>query len=80
MAWHVVAQSSDLEEGTVRGVKVREFNIALYRIEGTVYATSNICTHGLALLSDESWMAIALNAHCTKDCFTCLRVRYDRHP
>ncbi len=52
MAWHAVAQSSDLKEGSVLGVNAKEFSIALYRIEGVVYATSNICTHGLALLSD----------------------------
>jgi nitrite reductase/ring-hydroxylating ferredoxin subunit len=52
VAWHVVAQSSDLQEGSVLGVKVKEFSIAVYRIEGAVYATSNVCTHGFALLSD----------------------------
>jgi nitrite reductase/ring-hydroxylating ferredoxin subunit len=52
VAWHVVARSSDLEEGSVLGVKIREFSLALYRIEGVVYATNNICTHGFALLSD----------------------------
>jgi hypothetical protein len=29
----LVAQSRDLQEGSVLGVKVREFSIALYRIE-----------------------------------------------
>ena len=52
LAWHVAARSSDLEEGSILGVKVRDISIALYRIEGAVYATSNICTHGFALLSD----------------------------
>ena len=52
LTWYVAARSSDLEEGSVLGVKVREFSIALYRIDGAVYATTNICTHGFALLSD----------------------------
>jgi nitrite reductase/ring-hydroxylating ferredoxin subunit len=52
LTWYVAARSSDLEEGSVLGVKVREFSIALYRIDGAVYATINICTHGFALLSD----------------------------
>ncbi|MGH2509362.1 MAG: non-heme iron oxygenase ferredoxin subunit [Ktedonobacteraceae bacterium] len=52
MAWYVAARSSDLEEGGVLGSKVKESRIALYRIQGTVYATSNICSHDFALLSD----------------------------
>jgi nitrite reductase/ring-hydroxylating ferredoxin subunit len=52
VAWHVAARTSDLEEGGILGVRLREFRIALYRIEGTIYATSDICTHGLAFLSE----------------------------
>ena len=52
MAWHVAARSGDLEDGTVLGAKVNGVSIALYRIEGTVYATSDICTHEVALLSE----------------------------
>jgi nitrite reductase/ring-hydroxylating ferredoxin subunit len=52
VAWLVVALSSDLDEGSVRGVKAKDFNIAIYRIDGKVFATSNVCTHGLAMLSD----------------------------
>jgi nitrite reductase/ring-hydroxylating ferredoxin subunit len=48
----VAARSSVLEEGKVLGVEVREFNVALYRIEGAVYATSDVCTHMFALLSE----------------------------
>jgi nitrite reductase/ring-hydroxylating ferredoxin subunit len=51
-AWQVVARSSDLQEGTVIDVKINRFRLALYRIDGIVYATSNICTHEFALLSD----------------------------
>jgi nitrite reductase/ring-hydroxylating ferredoxin subunit len=52
VAWHVAARSSDLKEAEVLGVNVNRLPIALYRIEGTVYATSNVCTHEFALLSD----------------------------
>jgi nitrite reductase/ring-hydroxylating ferredoxin subunit len=48
----VAAQSSELEEGRVLGVKIKGFSVALYRIEGTVYATSDVCTHMFALLSE----------------------------
>jgi len=52
LAWYAVAGSADLKEGEVLGVNVKQFRIALYRIEGNVYATSNVCTHEFALLSD----------------------------
>ena len=52
MAWHVAAQTSQLEEGGVLGVKVKGVSVALYRLEGKVYATSDICTHSFALLSE----------------------------
>ena len=34
------------------GVKVNGLSVALYRIEGMVYATSDVCTHEFALLSE----------------------------
>jgi nitrite reductase/ring-hydroxylating ferredoxin subunit len=52
VAWHVAARSSDLEDGAVLGVKVNGLRVALYRIEGTLYATNDVCTHEFALLSD----------------------------
>jgi nitrite reductase/ring-hydroxylating ferredoxin subunit len=48
----MAARSSDLEDGSVLGVQVNGLKIALYRIEGSVYATNDICTHDLALLSE----------------------------
>jgi nitrite reductase/ring-hydroxylating ferredoxin subunit len=52
VAWHVVARTSDLEDGCVLGVKFNELRLALYRIEGAVYATNDVCTHDFALLSE----------------------------
>lgn len=52
MAWHVAARSSDLEDGSVLGKEINGVRVALYRIEGTVYATSDICTHEVAQLSE----------------------------
>jgi nitrite reductase/ring-hydroxylating ferredoxin subunit len=48
----VAARSSDLKDGSVLGVQVNGIKVALYRIEGTVYATSDVCTHEVAVLSD----------------------------
>ncbi|WP_158969442.1 non-heme iron oxygenase ferredoxin subunit [Chachezhania sediminis] len=52
MAWHDVTETSAVAEGQVLGVTIGEEMIALYRIEGVFYATSNICTHAFALMSD----------------------------
>jgi nitrite reductase/ring-hydroxylating ferredoxin subunit len=52
VGWHVAARSSLLDEGGVLGVEVNGLKVALYRIESKVYATSNLCTHEVALLSE----------------------------
>ena len=52
MAWHKVATKADLAEEEVIGVEVGDTEIAVYRLGETYYATSNICTHAFAFLSD----------------------------
>lgn len=52
MSWHAVAKSDEVTEGEVLGVSIADRMIALYKIEGEFFATSNICTHSFALLSD----------------------------
>jgi len=52
MAWHKVATLADIADDEPLGVMVGEHNIALYKVEGEVFATSNICTHAFALMSD----------------------------
>jgi nitrite reductase/ring-hydroxylating ferredoxin subunit len=52
MTWHLAAKAEDVRSGEIVASAVGTENIALYRIEGRVYATSNICTHAFALLSD----------------------------
>jgi len=49
--WVDVGAAEDVVEGEVKGVKVNEQFIALYRIDGQVHATSDVCTHDFALLS-----------------------------
>lgn len=39
-------------EGDVVGAMVSGKDIAIYDVEGTVFATDNTCTHGAARLSD----------------------------
>ena len=50
--WIDAAAVSDVPEGDVVGVRVEGKEIALYEVEGEVFATDNICTHGHARMSD----------------------------
>lgn len=50
--WIDAAALADVPEGDVIGVMVAGKDIALFEVEGEVFATDNICTHGHARLSD----------------------------
>jgi 3-phenylpropionate/trans-cinnamate dioxygenase ferredoxin subunit len=50
MGWQVVAKANSLNEGEVLGVVAHGRPIALFKIQGRLYATSNICSHEYALL------------------------------
>ena len=50
-----VASKEAIAEGEITGVSVGDEQIALYNLDGEIYATSNICTHAFALLSD-GWL------------------------
>jgi 3-phenylpropionate/trans-cinnamate dioxygenase ferredoxin component len=52
MVWRVAAAEGDVGENDVLGVVVEGQHIALYRLKGEFFATSNICSHEFALLSD----------------------------
>jgi naphthalene 1,2-dioxygenase system ferredoxin subunit len=53
--WVTVASRTRLGDGDILGVSVGEEQIALYNLAGEIYATSNVCTHAFALLSD-GWL------------------------
>ena len=53
--WVRAAARADLKEGEVLGVAVAGRQIALYDVDGAVYATDNICSHAYAHLSD-GWL------------------------
>ena len=53
--WIKAADRAALTEGEVLGVDVGGQQIALYDIDGTVFATGDICTHAYARLSD-GWL------------------------
>lgn len=50
--WTDAAAVDEVPEGDVIGVNVAGRDIALYEVEGAIYATDNICTHGHARLCD----------------------------
>ena len=53
--WVRAASRGDLAEGEPLGVEVAGRAIALYGIDGNLFATDNICTHAYARLSD-GWL------------------------
>lgn len=62
--WVVAAALDELAERSVTGIEIAGHEIALYRLsDGEVFATSDICTHGHAYLS-EGWVT-------EEDCIEC---------
>jgi nitrite reductase/ring-hydroxylating ferredoxin subunit len=53
--WVRAASRRDLAEGEALGIEVAGRSIALYDVDGTIFATDNICTHAYARLSD-GWL------------------------
>ena len=49
--WHRVAMLADLKDGEALPAKLGDDAIALYRLDGEVYAIGDVCTHEYALLS-----------------------------
>lgn len=50
--WIDAVSQDEVFEGNVVGVNVQGRDIALYEVEGRVFASDNLCTHGRARLSD----------------------------
>ncbi|WP_439517162.1 non-heme iron oxygenase ferredoxin subunit [Hydrogenophaga sp.] len=51
-AWTDAASLDDLPDDDVIGLQIGGRDIALYKVEGDVFATDNTCTHGHARLCD----------------------------
>lgn len=52
MAWHRLAALTDIPEDAPLETGVDQLPLALYRVDGAVYCTGNLCTHSEAFLSD----------------------------
>ena len=46
---------ADIAEGDMLGLEVGDARVALYNVAGTIHATTNVCTHAFALLT-EGWL------------------------
>lgn len=52
MIWIHVADVADLDGKDVLGIEHGDLKLAVYRLEGRYYATSDVCTHQAARLSE----------------------------
>src|ERR1700760_3357962 len=50
-AWQALCPVSKVSEGEPVGIKVGDLRVALYMVNGEVFATDDICPHAYALLS-----------------------------
>jgi nitrite reductase/ring-hydroxylating ferredoxin subunit len=50
--WAKVALLSGIRTGEMQPVKVGDREVAIYNIDGEIYATDNVCTHAYTLLTD----------------------------
>lgn len=50
--WTDVTSVEDVPKDDVVGIDIAGKSIALYQVEGKIYVTDNICTHGNARLCD----------------------------
>jgi nitrite reductase/ring-hydroxylating ferredoxin subunit len=53
--WVTVASEADLSPGDVTGTTVNGVEIAIYNVDGKLYATDDVCPHAYAHLSD-GWL------------------------
>jgi p-cumate 2,3-dioxygenase ferredoxin component len=50
----VLCAADDVVEGEIKQAPLPDgSNVALYRVDGAIYATADVCTHGEASLSEE---------------------------
>lgn len=53
--WHAAGLTEEIAPGEMAAREIADVQVALYNVEGTFFATNNVCTHGYALLSD-GWL------------------------
>ena len=50
--WVKIAEEAQLDQWDLIGAKVGDQYVAVYKVDGLLYATSGLCPHAFALLSD----------------------------
>jgi len=50
--WHRVANTTEINADDPKKVTVGSEEIALFNVDGNIFATHNICTHAFASLAD----------------------------
>ena len=50
--WHQVANTTEINPDDPKKVNIGGEEIALYNVDGEIYATHNICTHAFASMAD----------------------------
>ena len=53
--WVTVAEKSTLVPNSVIGVTIHDLDVAIYNVDGQLYATDNICPHAYGHL-DQGWL------------------------
>ena len=53
--WVTVASRASLGDGDMLAADVGKLQVALYNVDGEIYATDNVCSHAFALLTD-GWL------------------------
>jgi phenylpropionate dioxygenase-like ring-hydroxylating dioxygenase large terminal subunit len=80
--WHVVARSTDLEEGSIRSARLLEEDLVLWRIGGEVMAWQDLCAHRGSRLSlgrvEEENLVCAYHGWTYDSSGNC--VRFPAHP
>jgi nitrite reductase/ring-hydroxylating ferredoxin subunit len=61
-SWRPITSSENIPDGEMHAATFGGKQIAVYNVNGTFYATDNVCTHAFALLSD------GLLADCVVEC------------
>jgi nitrite reductase/ring-hydroxylating ferredoxin subunit len=53
--WIEMCKSDELHEGEMKALEVQDLRVAIYRHDGKVFSTDNVCSHAFALLTD-GWL------------------------
>jgi len=50
--WHRAASTAEVPDDEPLGLEIGSLKVALFKVDGSYFATGNVCTHAYALLSD----------------------------